>query len=481
MQPDRPSLSETDDEVERMPCGHEDPGVLSLTLTFWLLGLFNNASYVIMIASAKTISEGGTGMVFLANIVPSMLIKLTAPYWFDYVSYERRMLVAFACMVCSLGMVAASEATVGKLAGVLLGSIQGGLGEASLLAAAGKCDMTGRGRCITGFASGTGFAGIFGFLWKFVLNEWMACSMATTLWLAQSIAVLYIGIFWKYLHPHLVGTGGAMYSQIEDEQLPLDITPCHDHPSSLNCETEEDNINSSTNSTVDDDLRIRNPPRHAGGQVADSPNTDTMEEYQQSAIPLPSEKPVHQMSLVERTQFVINLWPYIIPLFIVYATEYSLQAGTWTAIGFPVESQQARNQFYGYSNWMYQAGVFVSRSSGMLGTVPMSILWIMPTLQAVNVGFFALVAAKHIWYNYTLLIPCFYVGLLGGGVYVNGYKRICADFGLVDHREFALAATSVAESFGIVCADVLGLFIQACLYQINGIEGAVVSCPIPKK
>jgi battenin len=190
------------------------------------------------------------------------------------------------------------------------------------------------------------------------------------------------------------------------------------------------------------------------------------------------KKPVHQMTAFERAHFVLDLWPYIIPLFVVYAAEYSLQAGTWTAIGFPVESKVARDSFYEYGNWMYHAGSFLSRSSGSLGTVSMFTLWLMPLLQVVNVLFFTVVAANHFWYNYGLLIPCFYAGLLGGAVYVHGYKRICADFGIVDRREFALAATSVAESFGIVCADVMGLFIQACLYQINGIEGAAVSCPV---
>lgn len=34
--------------------------------------------------------------------------------------------------------------------------------------------------------------------------------------------------------------------------------------------------------------------------------------------------------------------------------------------GFPVSSAAARHRFYVYSNWCYQAGVFLSRSSGML-------------------------------------------------------------------------------------------------------------------
>jgi len=41
----------------------------------------------------------------------------------------------------------------------------------------------------------------------------------------------------------------------------------------------------------------------------------------------------------------------MIPLFVVYAAEYALQSGTWTAIGFPVHDEQARNRFYAYSNW----------------------------------------------------------------------------------------------------------------------------------
>lgn len=37
-----------------------------------------------------------------------------------------------------------------------------------------------------------------------------------------------------------------------------------------------------------------------------------------------------------------------------------------TFAGFPVTDPSARHQFYTYSNWCYQAGVFVSRSSGTL-------------------------------------------------------------------------------------------------------------------
>ena len=61
-------------------------------------------------------------------------------------------------------------------------------------------------------------------------------------------------------------------------------------------------------------------------------------------------------------------------------------------------------------------------------------------------------------------------------MYVHGYSRIQKDLP-VSKREFALASASVADSFGIIVADISGLFIQACLYNSNQIDGAVAVCP----
>lgn len=48
---------------------------------FWLLGLINNSGYVIMMAVAKDILPGAVGIVFLAGVGPTMIVKVTAPYW----------------------------------------------------------------------------------------------------------------------------------------------------------------------------------------------------------------------------------------------------------------------------------------------------------------------------------------------------------------------------------------------------------------
>lgn len=51
------------------------------TVAFWLLGLINNSGYVIMMAVAKDIAPGAVGVVFLADIAPTLLVQLSAPYW----------------------------------------------------------------------------------------------------------------------------------------------------------------------------------------------------------------------------------------------------------------------------------------------------------------------------------------------------------------------------------------------------------------
>ena len=174
---------------------------------------------------------------------------------------------------------------------------------------------------------------------------------------------------------------------------------------------------------------------------------------------------------------VLSLWPYTIPLFTVYAAEYMLQAGVWSAIGFPVTSATARAQFYHYSNWAYQTGVFISRSSGNLWSASLPILWLMPFLQVINLYFFWFDSIHQFWYNYYLLLPCLFAGLLGGGVYVQGYSRVNKDLPM-EQREFAIASVGLADSLGIFLADILSLYIQSCIYQQNNLQGAVVDCPL---
>ena len=57
----------------------------------------------------------------------------------------------------------------------------------------------------------------------------------------------------------------------------------------------------------------------------------------------------------------------------------------------------ARTEFYSYANWTYQAGVFLSRSSGVLFQASRMQLWAMPACQAALLLFFVLDSVYQWW------------------------------------------------------------------------------------
>lgn len=50
-------------------------------LGFFLLGVINNSSYVIMMAFAKDILPSAVGVVFLSLAGPALIVTVSAPYW----------------------------------------------------------------------------------------------------------------------------------------------------------------------------------------------------------------------------------------------------------------------------------------------------------------------------------------------------------------------------------------------------------------
>ncbi|KAL7490394.1 hypothetical protein ACHAWT_000434 [Skeletonema menzelii] len=525
--------------------------------SFWLLGLLNNAPWVLMLACATNISSGGVALVFLANQLPGLLVKLTAPCWFHKVSYRRRMKMAslamgLACLLVGLGGLLNDEMPAGgnsdgenengqldedddtnasnstrsqrglllELLGVSFTSFQCSLGEASLLALGGKFDSSllpthssssassslesyaavddeglflheeypengnthtnnneqsspssssagilmksekQSRKCITAFASGTGLAGIVGYAYKSLLSELFGWGLSYIVWSAIVFAVAYYRIYCVGLH-ELDMRFEAARNRLEDER------------GKSSAEAEECNDATEQRSS----LEMVKPQDEEEEEEEENDGSPTLLSRYSSEATITATKSVHQMTACDRFRTVFSLWPYMVPLFFVYMTEYMMQAGVWPAIGFPVTSASARGQFYHYANWTYQVGVFVSRSSGNLFTVSLIMLWVMPMLQLVNLCLFWVISVHHFWYDYSLLIMCFFVGLLGGGVYVQGYNRINSDMPK-ELREFALSSASLADSVGILVADISSLFIQSCIYQRNGIDGAVVSCPM---
>ena len=365
-------------------------------VAFWLLGVFNNSSFVIMIAGAKSISEASVGIVFIAATLPGLFMKLTSTCWFDRVSCRVRMIMASAMMAASFLILGITSTFSLQIFAVMLASAQCSLGEASLLARSSQYGD----KSLTMWSSGTGVAGIFGYLWTLAFPEDEFKLMMLS---ALSLCVMYAFSYFVLLGEAQVG-------------------------------------------------------------AAPAPNASL------NGSPIESREG-HKLSAEERLKLTVSLWPFMVPLFIVYIAEYSLQSGVWSAIGFPVTDTDARSRFYKYSNLAYQSGVVISRSSGILWQPGHAALWVMPFLQCAMLAAFAVNAVYHVWYSMSVLVPCVFVGFLGGAVYVNCFRLLKgSDRVATEDIELATATASGAMDLGTMAASFVGIVLQACIYQANGLE-----------
>lgn len=466
-------------------------------VAFWLLGLLNNSAYVIMIASANGISSSAVGLVYLCAVLPGALLKISAPYWFHKVPYSIRIVVAAALM-------GGSYITVGvangrrpvQLAGVVLSSLQGALGEASCLALTSHYNSQ---VAITMWSSGTGFAGVGGYTWVAMLHVWLGLSFRCTLLAANvTVGAWLATYFWLLERPE--GRAKQVKALVKaDEHLVEDAAMAMGSAGSgrvaYHSDTDDEAID-----LIDKEI-YSSLGAGSSASLRSSPFSGNGERAPSRRARAKSSK-ASRMSARERFARTVALWPYALPLFVVYFGEYAMQSGAWTVIGFPVTDTAARQKFYVYSNWLYQAGVFLSRSSGTVWQAGQTALWVMPAMQLGWLVFFLADAVKHFWYNWGLLVPCFITGkaaiclarwmfltcflnhelngpiaagLLGGAVYVNAFTLIAREVE-PQYREFSLAAVSVADSAGIAAADVAGILIQGCLFKANGLKGADFSC-----
>uniref|UniRef100_A0A2I3HD38 Battenin n=1 Tax=Nomascus leucogenys TaxID=61853 RepID=A0A2I3HD38_NOMLE len=130
---------------------------------FWLLGLCNNFSYVVMLSAAHDIlshertsgnqshvdpgptpiphnsssrfdcNSVSTAAVLLADILPTLVIKFLAPLGLHLLPYSPRVLISGICAAGSFILVAFSHSVGTSLCGVVFASISSGLGEVTFL------------------------------------------------------------------------------------------------------------------------------------------------------------------------------------------------------------------------------------------------------------------------------------------------------------------------------------------------------------
>ncbi|KAI0424587.1 Batten's disease protein Cln3 [Xylaria sp. FL1042] len=414
---------------------HPDVAVL---VAFWLFGLINNVLYVVILSAAQDLvgPEVPKGLVLLANILPSFSIKLIGPYFIHRVPYSIRIVVFAAISSVGMFMIAFTppdKSVAIKMVGVMLASLSSGGGELSFL---GLTHYYGH-ISLAAWGSGTGAAGLVGAGLYVLLTDWLGFSVKNSLLASAYLPVVMLISFFMILPRQ----------PLRDAAKAREYQPLRD-PDETGPETAAEDI-----PTANAASSLLAP----GPNVASTATTSDAEKDSWSKI----------VTNLRRAQSLV--FPYMLPLFLVYVAEYIINQGVSPTLLFPLESSpfSELRDFYPMYSFLYQLGVFISRSS--IAFIRVRQLYVPSLLQVGNLVLLTLHSLLNFIPNvYVIFIIVFWEGLLGGGVYVNTFAEIMENVPF-EEREFSLGATSVSDSAGICLAGFVSVAVEVwlCSYQVQ--------------
>ncbi|RWS17713.1 Battenin-like protein [Dinothrombium tinctorium] len=188
--------------------------ILNLT-GFWLLGLCNNYGYVVMLSAAfdllkkdyhsdeqasqssnqtTTCNPVSTGAVLIADIIPSLSIKLIAP--FLSLSTHFKVLLVITLSAASFLLTALSLSPFMTYCGIVCASLSSGLGEVTFLGYSSLFDPN----VVSTWSSGTGGAGLLGSFSYAGLTSF-GLSPRNTLLVMLIVPLLMAFTFWSLIVP----------------------------------------------------------------------------------------------------------------------------------------------------------------------------------------------------------------------------------------------------------------------------------------
>ncbi|KAI0224948.1 battenin CLN3 protein [Massospora cicadina] len=373
-------------------------------LAFFLNGLINNFTYVVFLSAAEDIVGESVpkAIVLMADILPAVLVKLIFPYHMHRIPYASRIVMVVLAAVLSLLVVAFGGSLAVQLMGIVVASAGSGLGEITFLALASFYPHD----VVSPWSSGTGGAGVAGSLAYLALSTWFGVQPSHSLLVCALAPTLMFFSYFKLMsHPHLT---------VESTRLARFVGAETSEPAALN--------------------------------------------------PRPETLPI-----AERIKLVTGLVPvYMLPLLLVFWAEYTINQGVAPVLLFPLNETpfRALREHYVYYQFLYQLGVFVSRSSSFW--LPITRLWALAVAQLVTL--LILTSQALLLFGsrlYVTLLLMFGEGLLGGAVYANAFRRLNHEMPR-HHAEFAMGAASAADSLGIALASVTAFVIEPrlCDHQV---------------
>lgn len=144
-----------------------------------------------MVSDAKL----GAGIVLLADIAPSLLVQIVAPWFMHTIPYSVRISAVVVIDIISFLIPAFGEPVWLKLIGVVFASIGSGFGEITFLAYSSHYHKN----TVSTWSSGTGGAGILGSLSYLALRYYLSTkwTLIVSSWLPLGIAFSYFFLMTK--------------------------------------------------------------------------------------------------------------------------------------------------------------------------------------------------------------------------------------------------------------------------------------------
>ncbi|KAL7072347.1 hypothetical protein ACQ4LE_008513 [Meloidogyne hapla] len=418
-------------------------------LAFWLLGLCNNFGYVVMLSAAKDILEKSeesidtgcvkdtkyvkcstisTGAVLLADILPSLTIKLIAPFTFQAIPFSLRHLLVVCFQIMSYLLVAYSDTIFVGILGVVFASLGAGLGEITYLSLSSHFHND----VISFWSSGTGGAGIFGSLAFAALTDHRMLGLdAKQALLTMLIVPTILALSYGFLLKSPPSTHRVWLRWPSLNGMSLNIFG-----------RRRMGFSSATTESF-----------------ASSAGDDLQRLLHENRL---DERQTLRKSACTKIRMARPLLRFMVPLAVVYFSEYFINQGLLELLVFNCSTSfnLSPMQQYRWYQVLYQLGVFISRSSVKLFPIRASLLPTLALLQILNaflLFFESLNGLAHLPHIILLMFIIFYEGLLGGAAYVNTFSAIHRTVSKAN-REFCISFATIADSLGIVLAGFSSIY-----------------------
>ena len=449
---------------------------------FFFIGLINNINFVIVNSSAHNLCElfnahQYNSLILWCNVFMGLVLRI-----FNMtILYKIRVKVRILCctIFCILGLLGISLSIILQevtqtetywlfvfcLCMILVvGGIQA-FAQSVIVSYLGRFEP----EIVNWWSSGTGLAGLAGSGVYLLLSSLNVPDKITFIGLTP-LCVIYVLLFFFFVKP----------SDVAGQYQDIEMTATNEHTETEQTEHSiqsngEDMNENEENDTLNDSTRLSNEPSTEKSTLLNQAETAEGE------IDLNAEdtpKSVFDDEVAEEGTFWEKLkeafkqtWWLGLNLTLVYFFEYVSSPGANYVSVLPEVYTTSTYWFianyYEVLAFMYQVGVFVSRSS--LPLFKLKPVWILTILQFILTLIMTLNGNLHFfvdkWGIWFLMFMMLAIGLIGGTSYVQCSYWVLKKEMKKETRELGVTFVNLLNSIGILAASALSLLFNHTIWS----------------